>query len=279
MRDRSSVAAVAEWMEADARRGRLFFAGIAAVVHIGAVVFWAWGGTAAVLDRTGQIVVIGIWAMGLVPVVRLLSGPVAEERRTAWLVLDGTVTLALVIAVQDTGNPLVFQRAMMPIAVAFMLTDRRLLGWWMSGAFGVVLLAAAAALPALGVWDPQNRGLWVFWAAIPLVLCSGPFMLIANGRREYTALRELRDDRDRLQAEARRLHRAELDQQASLRAHVRLHSREVGWLVDVAGTLAEHAGRITDPDLRRRLIELKATTLATEDDALGLLRRFGGLDA
>ncbi|MFN8124644.1 MAG: hypothetical protein U0237_19725 [Thermoleophilia bacterium] len=278
MTDRGSLAVAAEWVEADPRRGRWFFAGIAALVHAGALLFWLRGGSGLDHAQAERIAVLGIWAAGAVPIARLAAGDVPERARPMWLLLDGVVATALVLVVRDVGNPLVFQRAMIPIAVAFMVGERRR-GWSMAGAFGAVLVTAALALPATGTWAEEDTGLWVFWAAIPLVLCSGPFMLIADGRTEFADLRARRRDRARLQAEARASHRAEATQQAELRAHGRLHNRETGWLVDVAGTLAEHIDRTRDPALRRRLAELHAEAEAAEHAARALLDELGGTDA
>ena len=51
------------------------------------------------------------------------------------------------------------------------------------------------------------------------------------------------------------------------------------WLVDVAGTLAEHIDRTRDPALRRRLAELHAEAEAAEHAARALLDELGGTDA
>ncbi len=274
MSERSSLAIAADWIEDEPRRGNMFFGGVAALVHVGALLFWLGDDH----SDAEQATVIAVWGIGLIPILRLLVRPVPESKRAWWLLLDGILTTALVLAVQDVGNPLVFQRAMMPIALAFMLADRRLLGWWMAGWFGAVTLLAAIALPAVGVWDGQNTGLWVFWAAIPLVLCSGPFMLISDGKREYAELRALRKDRVRLEYAARASHLRELREQTKLRTLGELHSREAGWLEDVTETLAEHAPGITDPEVRRRLAEVGALSEATMWEARRLLDELGGHD-
>lgn len=274
MTGRGNLAVAAEWVEADPRRGRWTLAAVTALVHTGALLFWLAAGPDGAPAETAAI--LGIWAAGLIAPLRLVPGDVGERERPLWLLADGAIVTTLVLLMRDVGNPMVFQRAIIPIAVAFVVAERRL-GWTMAVAFAVAVVGGATLLPATGTWDAAgDTGTWVFWAAIPLVLCGGPFALVADARREHDRVRGLRRDLARLRAEARASHRAEVEQQAELRAHGQLHNRETGWLVDVAGTLAEHIPETADPALRRRLTELHAAAEAAERDARDLLDELGG---
>lgn len=273
MGDRGSLEAVANWIEQKPRRANLFFACVTVLVHVGALLLWIDIGDHTDLERA---TVLTVWGLGLLCVARLVAAPVPDSERASWLLLDGILTTALVLAMQNVGNPLVFQRAMIPIAIAFMVADRRPLGWWMSGWFAGMTVLAAVTLPALGYWQDQNTWLWVFWAAIPLVLCSGPFMLIANGKAEYAERRALGDNRDRARWLAKAAGQREVEEQARLRALVELHSREAGWLEDVTDTLAEQSRAVADADVHRRLAEIRAVSEATMGDSRRLLDELGG---